>query len=71
MDFRVGGSFTQKMHIAGGGDFRLAGTYDEIVVPARISYRVDMGHAITRIAIEFFEQGGQTISGSDAGRISG
>jgi uncharacterized protein YndB with AHSA1/START domain len=60
MDFRVGGSFTQKMNIAGAGDFTLTGTYDEIVVPERISYRADMGYAITRILIEFFEQGGQT-----------
>jgi uncharacterized protein YndB with AHSA1/START domain len=25
MDFRVGGSFTQKMHIAGAGDFSITG----------------------------------------------
>ncbi len=60
MDFRVGGSFTQKMQIAGAGEFTLTGTYDEIVAPERISYRADMGHAITRIVVEFFEQGGQT-----------
>jgi uncharacterized protein YndB with AHSA1/START domain len=60
MDFRVGGSFTQKMHIAGKGDFSLTGTYDDIVVPERISYRAAFGQAITRVVVEFFEQGNRT-----------
>jgi uncharacterized protein YndB with AHSA1/START domain len=60
MDFRVGGSFTQKMQIAGAGEFTFTGTYDEILVPERISYRADMGNAITRIVVEFFDQDGQT-----------
>jgi uncharacterized protein YndB with AHSA1/START domain len=60
MDFRVGGSFTQKMHIAGVGDFTFTGKYEEIVVPERISYRADMGKAVTRVIVEFFEDGGGT-----------
>jgi uncharacterized protein YndB with AHSA1/START domain len=60
MDFRVGGSFTQKMHIAGAGEFSFAGKYDEIVEPERISYHADFGQAITRVVVEFFEQGNQT-----------
>src|ERR1700675_2125632 len=43
MDFRVGGSFTQKMHIAGAGEFSFTGKYDEIVEPERISYHADFG----------------------------
>jgi uncharacterized protein YndB with AHSA1/START domain len=60
MDFRVGGSFTQKMQIAVNGgtcEFSLSGTYDEIVVPERIVYRANFGHAVTRVTVEFFEQG--------------
>jgi uncharacterized protein YndB with AHSA1/START domain len=60
MDFRVGGSFTQKMQIAVNGEtceFSLSGTYDEIVEPERIVYHANFGHAITRVIVEFFEQG--------------
>src|SRR5215470_9452914 len=57
MDFRVGGSFTQKMQIAGAGEFMLRGTYDEIVVPERIVYRADMRPVVTRVTVEFFEEG--------------
>jgi len=60
MDFRVGGSFTQKMHIAGAGEFTMVGTYDEIVVPEKIVYHADMGHAVTRVSVEFFEEGAGT-----------
>ena len=60
MDFRVGGSFTQKMHIAGAGEFTVTGTYDEIVAPERICYRADLGQAVTRVVIEFFEEGSRT-----------
>ena len=60
MDFRVGGSFTQKMHIAGAGDFTFTGTYDEIVVPEKISYRAFIGRATTRVTVEFFEQANHT-----------
>jgi uncharacterized protein YndB with AHSA1/START domain len=60
MDFRVGGSFTQKMQLLVNGEtceFSLSGTYDEIVEPERIVYRANFGHAITRVIVEFFEQG--------------
>ena len=60
MDFRVGGSFTQKMHIAGAGEFSFTGKYDEIVEPERISYHAGFGQAITRVVVEFFEQGNRT-----------
>ena len=60
MDFRVGGSFTQKMHITGAGEFSFTGTYDEIVVPERIVYHANLGPATTRVIVEFFEQGRQT-----------
>jgi uncharacterized protein YndB with AHSA1/START domain len=57
MDFRVGGSFTQKMQIAGAGEFSFSGTYDEIVEPERIVYHANFGHATTRVIVEFFEHG--------------
>jgi len=63
MDFRTGGSFTQKMRIAVQGktcEFSLTGIYDEIVVPERISYRADLGKGTVRVTVEFFDQGGQT-----------
>lgn len=60
MDFRVGGSFTQKMQIAANGgtcEFLFTGTYDEIVEPERIVYRANFGPVVTRVIVEFFEQG--------------
>jgi|HubBroStandDraft_1064217.scaffolds.fasta_scaffold188415_2 uncharacterized protein YndB with AHSA1/START domain len=60
MDFRVGGSFTQKMQLLVNGEsceYSLSGTYDEIVEPERIVYHANFGHAITRVIVEFFEQG--------------
>jgi len=36
------------------------GKYDEIVEPERISYHADFGQAITRVVVEFFEQGNRT-----------
>jgi uncharacterized protein YndB with AHSA1/START domain len=61
MDFRVGGSFTQKMQITGAGDFTITGRYEEIVVPERIVYEAVLGSfAATRVTVEFFEQGSQT-----------
>jgi uncharacterized protein YndB with AHSA1/START domain len=60
MDFRVGGTFTQKMQMAGAGEFSFTGRYDEIVEPERIVYHADFGNAVTRVVVEFFEQGGGT-----------
>ena len=63
MDFRVGGSFRQKMqiHVNGGRcEFSFVGTYEEIVVPERICYLADFGGAITRITVEFHELGDRT-----------
>lgn len=60
MDFRVGGSFTQKMHIAGAGEFTLTGDYEEIIEPEKIVYRANLGAAITRVTIEFVELGKAT-----------
>ena len=60
MDFRVGGGFTQKMHIAGAGEFSFTATYDEIVEPERIAYHAKFGPTVMSIVVEFFEQGEQT-----------
>jgi uncharacterized protein YndB with AHSA1/START domain len=63
MDFRVGGSFTQKMQIAAKGEtceFTLTGSYDEIVPPERIVYHANFGFAIVRVIVEFFDQGNST-----------
>src|ERR1700722_2849652 len=60
MDFRVGGSFTQKMQLLVNGkacEYSVTGTYDEIVEPERIVYHANFGHAVTRVIVEFFEQG--------------
>jgi uncharacterized protein YndB with AHSA1/START domain len=57
MDFRVGGSFTQRMRIAGAGEFSFSGTYDEIAEPERIVYHANFGQIVTRVIVEFFEQG--------------
>ena len=60
MDFRVGGTFTQKLHMPGKGEYSISGVYDEIVEPEKISYRVNLGPATTRVTVEFFAQGSQT-----------
>jgi uncharacterized protein YndB with AHSA1/START domain len=60
MDFRPGGSFKQKMRISGKGDFAFTGKYDEIIVPQRISYLADFGRAVSRVCIDFFEEGERT-----------
>jgi uncharacterized protein YndB with AHSA1/START domain len=60
MDFRAGGSFTQKMSIADKCDFTITGIYDEIIVPEKISYHVNLGGPITQVTVEFFEQGERT-----------
>jgi len=60
IDFRVGGSFTQKMQIAGAGEFLITGTYDEIIEPKKIAYHADLGATTVRVLVEFFEYGNQT-----------
>jgi uncharacterized protein YndB with AHSA1/START domain len=58
MDFRPGGSFTQKMQIAANGgtcEFSFTGTYEEIVEPERIVYHANFGNAVTRVTVEFLE----------------
>jgi len=63
MDFRVGGSFTQKMHLLVSGkasEFSMTGTYDEIVEPERIVYFVNFGPVTTRVTVEFSSQGNGT-----------
>jgi uncharacterized protein YndB with AHSA1/START domain len=60
MDFRVGGGFTQKMQIGGKGEFTITGVYDEIVTPERIVYHVNLGFGVTRVVLEFREQGDKT-----------
>jgi|HubBroStandDraft_6_1064221.scaffolds.fasta_scaffold1272638_2 uncharacterized protein YndB with AHSA1/START domain len=60
MDFRTGGSFTQTMQIAGAGAFTIRGTYEEITIPEKIVYCADLGHALTRVVLEFSDQGAGT-----------
>ena len=60
VDFRVGGSFTQKMDIEGAGKHTITGIYDEIIEPEKIAYHVNLGPAITRVVIDFIAQGRQT-----------
>jgi uncharacterized protein YndB with AHSA1/START domain len=61
MDFRVGGAFTQKMHITGAGDFTITGKYLEIVEPERIVYEAVLGpFATTRVEVTFLEEDGKT-----------
>jgi uncharacterized protein YndB with AHSA1/START domain len=59
MDFRPGGSFTQKMQIGGKGEFSITGVYDQIVEPERIVYHADFGQFASRVTVtvEFFEHG--------------
>jgi uncharacterized protein YndB with AHSA1/START domain len=60
MDFRVGGSFTQKMQIAVNGgicDFTITGVYDEIVEPERIGYHARLGNVDVHVTVEFIEEG--------------
>ena len=61
-DFRVGGSFTTKMHIGGHAncDCSFTGTYEEIIEPQKIAYQVNLGPAVTRVIVELFEEGSQT-----------
>jgi uncharacterized protein YndB with AHSA1/START domain len=60
VDFRVGGSFTCVMQITGAGEFSYKGQYDEIAEPEKIAYHVDFGGTITRVVVEFIEEGAQT-----------
>jgi uncharacterized protein YndB with AHSA1/START domain len=60
MDFRVGGSFTQKMDIDGAGQHTITGVYDEIIEPQKIAYHVNLGPATTRVVVEFIAQGRRT-----------
>jgi uncharacterized protein YndB with AHSA1/START domain len=60
MDFRVGGTFTQKMNITGVGEYSITGQYDEIIEPEKIVYHVNLGPAVSRVMVEFIEQGNQT-----------
>jgi uncharacterized protein YndB with AHSA1/START domain len=60
MDFRPGGGFTQRMQIAGAGEFTLRGTYEEIVPNERIVYTLNLGPAVTRVTIEFSDHGSGT-----------
>ena len=56
-DLRPGGSFTQKMQIAGAGEYTFTGRYEEIIEPERIVYTANMGPAMIRVTIEFFDEG--------------
>jgi uncharacterized protein YndB with AHSA1/START domain len=63
MDFRVGGGFTQKMTLLVDGkthEYSLSATYDEIVEPEKIVYHANFGFAVTKVTVEFVEQGTST-----------
>jgi uncharacterized protein YndB with AHSA1/START domain len=60
VDFRVGGTFTQRMNIEGAGVHTIRGVYDEIIEPEKIAYHVNLGPATTRVTVEFIEEGQQT-----------
>jgi uncharacterized protein YndB with AHSA1/START domain len=45
------------MQIADKGEFSFSGTYEEIVEPERIVYSANIGPAVTRVRVEFFEEG--------------
>ena len=60
MDFRVGGFFNCVMQITGAGEFSYQGQYDEIMEPEKIAYHADFGGTITRVVVEFIDQGAQT-----------
>jgi uncharacterized protein YndB with AHSA1/START domain len=60
VDFRVGGTFTQKMEIEGAGKHGITGVYDEIIEPEKIAYHVNFGPATARVVVEFFDLGHQT-----------
>ena len=60
MDFRVGGSFTQKMQIAGAGEFTIRGEYVEILEPETIAYHAKSGPVTTEVTVKFIERGGGT-----------
>jgi len=59
-DLRPGGSFTQKMQIAGQCEYTVTGRYEEIIEPERIVYTMNMGPAVVRVTIEFFDEGKDT-----------
>lgn len=63
MDFRVGGSFVQKMQIAAHGEtceFTVSGTYVEIIEPERITYNARFGPVPVRVTVQLFDQNNRT-----------
>jgi uncharacterized protein YndB with AHSA1/START domain len=60
MDFRVGGSFTQRLMIGDVCALLICGTYKEIVEPERIVYDATFGEATAHVVIEFSEHPGGT-----------
>lgn len=41
-------------------EFTVTGIYQEILPPEKIVYRLNLGPAVTRVTVEFFEHRGQT-----------
>jgi hypothetical protein len=48
------------MQITGAGEFSYKGQYDEIIEPEKIAYHAHFGGTVTRVVVEFFDQGAQT-----------
>ena len=60
MDFRVGGAISHKMYIEGVGEMVYTAEYDEIIEPEKIAWHAEFGPLVSRVAVEFIAQGGQT-----------
>ena len=59
-DFREGGRFTHRMHVADCGEVSYSGTYDQIVEGEKISWHAEFGGCPTHVTVEFVPQGAHT-----------
>src|SRR5471030_3189954 len=60
MDFRVGGSFTQRLLSGGVCLLTITGNYEEIIVPRKIVYKATFGETPAQVEVDFFEIPGGT-----------
>ncbi len=66
IDLRVGGQYCHSMDIEGAGRYEYTSTIEELVVPERLVYTMQMGqdpdHSVSaRVTIEFIEEGPGTL----------
>ena len=59
-DFRPGGAYRFHMRGPDGDDHFTQGIFHELVEPERIVYSANMGAAMIRVTIDFFDEGGRT-----------